>query len=61
MPQSPLTDHTPTKLTRNQEIRERYGHDETVGGLRDFRAAGFAGSAQATELKELPEPISRED
>jgi Mor family transcriptional regulator len=30
IPLAPLTDHTPTKLTRNQEIRERYAQGETI-------------------------------
>jgi Mor family transcriptional regulator len=33
MPQFPLTNHTPTKLTRNQEIRERYAQGETIADL----------------------------
>jgi Mor family transcriptional regulator len=38
----PLTDHTPTKLTRNQEIRKRYAQGETIVDL----AEAFAISAQ---------------
>jgi len=35
MPLAPLTDHTPTKLTRNQEIRERYAQGETIVDLAE--------------------------
>ena len=42
MPLAPLTDHTPTKLTRNQEIRERYAQGETIVDL----AEAFAISEQ---------------
>ena len=42
MPLAPLTDHTPSKLTRNQEIRERYAQGETIVGL----AAAFDISEQ---------------
>jgi Mor family transcriptional regulator len=33
MPLAPLTDHTPSKPTRNQEIRERYTQGETIVDL----------------------------
>jgi hypothetical protein len=33
MPMVPLTDHTPGKHERNQEIRARHAHGETVVGL----------------------------
>jgi Mor family transcriptional regulator len=42
MPMVPLTDHTPSKLTRNQEIRTRYTQGETVVDL----AAAFGISQQ---------------
>jgi Mor family transcriptional regulator len=42
MPLVPLTDHTPTKLTRNQEMRERYAQGETIADL----AQAFAISTQ---------------
>jgi Mor family transcriptional regulator len=42
LPLTPLTDHTPTKLTRNQEIREQYAKGETIVGL----AAAFEISEQ---------------
>jgi Mor family transcriptional regulator len=32
-PLAPLTDHTPSKHTRNQEIRERYTKGETAVDL----------------------------
>jgi Mor family transcriptional regulator len=35
MPLAPLTDHTPSKLTRNQEIRERYAQGEPIGDLAE--------------------------
>jgi Mor family transcriptional regulator len=35
MPLVPLTDHTPTKLTRNQEIRERYAQGATIVALAE--------------------------
>jgi Mor family transcriptional regulator len=35
IPLAPLTDHTPTKLTRNQEIRERYAQGETIVNLAE--------------------------
>ena len=35
MPLAPLTDHTPSKLTRNQEIRERYAQGETIVDLAE--------------------------
>lgn len=35
MPLAPLTDHTPTKLTRNQEIRERHAQGETIVDLAE--------------------------
>jgi Mor family transcriptional regulator len=42
MPLAPLTDHTPSKFTRNQEIRMRYTQGETIVGL----AAAFEISEQ---------------
>jgi Mor family transcriptional regulator len=42
MPLAPLTDHTPSKHTRNQEIRERYAQGETIVDL----AEAFELSAQ---------------
>ena len=33
MPMAPLTDHTPSKPTRNQDIQARYAQSETVIGL----------------------------
>jgi plasmid maintenance system antidote protein VapI len=42
VPVAPLTDHTPSKPTRNQEIRERYTKGETVVDL----AAAFGISQQ---------------
>jgi Mor family transcriptional regulator len=33
VPNMPLTDHTPSKPTRNQEIRTRYTQGETVADL----------------------------
>jgi Mor family transcriptional regulator len=42
MPLGPLTDHTPSKHTRNQEIRERYAQGETIVDL----AEAFEISAQ---------------
>jgi Mor family transcriptional regulator len=33
MPMVPLTDHTPGKHERNQEIRERYTQGETIVDL----------------------------
>ena len=42
MPMAPLTDHTPSKLARNQEIRARYAQGETIVGL----AAAFDISEQ---------------
>jgi Mor family transcriptional regulator len=42
MPMAPLTDHTPSKPTRNQEIRAQYAQGETVVDL----AAAFAISQQ---------------
>jgi hypothetical protein len=41
-PMAPLPDHTPSKPTRNQEIRERYVKGETVVDL----AAAFDISRQ---------------
>ncbi len=35
IPLAPLTDHTPSKLTRNQEIRERYAQGETIVDLAE--------------------------
>jgi Mor family transcriptional regulator len=35
MPPAPLTDHTPSKLARNQEIRERYAQGETIVDLAE--------------------------
>jgi Mor family transcriptional regulator len=32
-PTFPLTDHTPTKHQRNEEIRARYAKGETIGYL----------------------------
>jgi Mor family transcriptional regulator len=42
MPLDPLTDYTPSKHTRNQEIRERYIEGETIVDL----AEAFEISAQ---------------
>ncbi len=42
MPLAPLTNHTPSKLTRNKEIREQYAQGETIVGL----AAAFGISEQ---------------
>jgi hypothetical protein len=33
IPTFPLTDHTPTKHQRNEEIRARYAKGETIGYL----------------------------
>jgi Mor family transcriptional regulator len=35
MPQFPLTDYTPSKHTRNQEIQERYAQGETIVDLAE--------------------------
>jgi Mor family transcriptional regulator len=35
MPQFPLMDHSPTKLTRNEEIREHYAQGETIVDLAE--------------------------
>jgi Mor family transcriptional regulator len=35
MPLVPLTDYTPSKSTRNQEIRERYVQGETIVDLAE--------------------------
>ena len=42
VPMFPLTDHTPSKPARNQEIRARYGQGETMVDL----AATFGVSQQ---------------
>jgi Mor family transcriptional regulator len=35
MPLAPLTDHTPSKHTRNQEIQKRYAQGETIVALAE--------------------------
>ena len=49
-----LTDHTPTKRERNEEIRARYAPGETIGNFAGYsyiRSSAFLPSLEEGEVK----------